>query len=99
MDRPLHLQVSAVSEQARQAVEAAGGSVTTVYYNRLGLRALLKVGGCLAGWLVAFWLADWLVGWLAGQGSPWRVVCWAGFWLCWRGWGRAGRAGCWSREA
>ena len=40
--RPLHLQVSAVSDGARRAVEAAGGSVTTVYYNRLGLRALLK---------------------------------------------------------
>ncbi len=45
LSQPLHLQVSATSEAARAAVEAAGGSVTTVYYNRLGLRALLKVGG------------------------------------------------------
>jgi len=45
VDFPLHLQVSAVSAPARAAIEAAGGSVTTVYYNRLGLRALLKVRG------------------------------------------------------
>lgn len=38
---PLHLQVSAASKSAKQAVEQAGGSVTTVYYNQLGLRALL----------------------------------------------------------
>ena len=38
---PLHLQVSEASESARKAVEAAGGSVTTVYYNQLGLRALM----------------------------------------------------------
>lgn len=38
---PLHLQVSEVSESARKAVESAGGSVTTVYYNQLGLRALM----------------------------------------------------------
>lgn len=36
------LEVSRVSESARTALEAAGGSVTTVHYNRLGLRALLK---------------------------------------------------------
>lgn len=36
------LQVSQVSESARAAIEAAGGSVATVYYNKLGLRALLK---------------------------------------------------------
>ncbi|KAL3159339.1 hypothetical protein ABBQ32_011291 [Trebouxia sp. C0010 RCD-2024] len=39
---PVHLQVSEASESARKAVQAAGGSVTTVYYNQLGLRALLK---------------------------------------------------------
>ena len=39
---PVHLQVSEASESARKAVKAAGGSVTTVYYNQLGLRALLK---------------------------------------------------------
>ena len=36
------LQVSQVSEEAKAAVEAAGGSVTTVYYNQLGLRALVR---------------------------------------------------------
>lgn len=35
-------QVSQVAPSARAAVAAAGGSVTTVYYNQLGLRALLK---------------------------------------------------------
>jgi hypothetical protein len=45
LKQPLHLQVSAVTDGARRAIEAAGGSVTTVYYNRLGLRALLKVSG------------------------------------------------------
>lgn len=29
-----------MSEKAREAIVAAGGSVTTVYYNKLGLRAL-----------------------------------------------------------
>lgn len=33
---PLHLQVSQVSSRAREAVTSAGGSVTTVYYNKLG---------------------------------------------------------------
>lgn len=37
---PLHLQVQAATAGAREAVEAAGGSVETVYYNALGLRAL-----------------------------------------------------------
>ena len=36
------LEVSRVSESARAALETAGGSVTTVHYNRLALRALLK---------------------------------------------------------
>jgi hypothetical protein len=44
VDVPLHLQVSSVSPAAQKLVEAAGGSVTRVYYTRLGLRALLKVG-------------------------------------------------------
>lgn len=39
---PLHLEVSQCSASAREAIEKAGGSVTTVYYNTLGLRALLK---------------------------------------------------------
>jgi len=40
-DKLVHLQVSGVSATAREAVEKVGGSVTTVYYNKLGLRALL----------------------------------------------------------
>lgn len=32
----VHLQVSQATAAARAAVEAAGGSVTTVYYNKLG---------------------------------------------------------------
>lgn len=32
------VQVSQASKSAREAVERAGGSVTTVYYNKLGLR-------------------------------------------------------------
>ncbi|WIA30586.1 hypothetical protein OEZ86_000668 [Tetradesmus obliquus] len=39
---PLHLQVSSASPTAQKLVQAAGGSVTRVYYTRLGLRALLK---------------------------------------------------------
>ncbi|CAI5458997.1 unnamed protein product [Closterium sp. Yama58-4] len=39
---PLHLEVSRASESVRRAVEAAGGKVTRVHYNALGLRALLK---------------------------------------------------------
>lgn len=37
----LHLQVSQATAQARAAVEACGGSVTTVYYNKLGFKALM----------------------------------------------------------
>ena len=36
------LEVSAASGPAREALASAGGSLRTVYYNRLGLRALLK---------------------------------------------------------
>lgn len=36
------LQVSRVTVRAKEAVEAAGGSVRKVYYNKLGFRALLK---------------------------------------------------------
>lgn len=42
--RPIHLEVSAVSDYARRVVEAAGGSVSTVYFNALGLRSLLRPG-------------------------------------------------------
>eukprot|EP00249_Psilotum_nudum_P005796 c19219_g1_i1 orf=520-1320(-) len=39
---PIHIEVSRVSKKAKDAVEAAGGSVRRVHYNKLGLRALLK---------------------------------------------------------
>lgn len=39
---PIHLEVSRVTVRAKEAVEAAGGSVRRVHYNKLGLRALLK---------------------------------------------------------
>jgi hypothetical protein len=38
---PVHLQVSQASGAARAAVEAIGGSVTTVYYNKLGALVLM----------------------------------------------------------
>jgi large subunit ribosomal protein L15 len=38
----LAIEVSRASASARAAVTAAGGTVTTVHYNRLSLRALLK---------------------------------------------------------
>ncbi|CAL9133242.1 unnamed protein product [Musa acuminata var. zebrina] len=38
---PIHLEVSRVTVRAKAAVEAAGGSVRKVYYNKLGFRALL----------------------------------------------------------
>ena len=44
LTQPVHIQVSQASQKAKEAIEAAGGSVTTVYYNPLGLRALLKPG-------------------------------------------------------
>ncbi|KAL1215435.1 Large ribosomal subunit protein uL15c [Cardamine amara subsp. amara] len=39
---PLHFEVSRVTVRAKEVVEAAGGSVRRVYYNKLSLRALLK---------------------------------------------------------
>ena len=39
---PLRLEVSDASESAKKAVEAVGGEVKLVWYNRLGLRYLLK---------------------------------------------------------
>ncbi|KAF3336601.1 54S ribosomal protein L10 [Carex littledalei] len=39
---PIHLEVSRVTTRAKEAVEAAGGSVRKVYYNKLGFKALLK---------------------------------------------------------
>ncbi|CAM6112044.1 unnamed protein product [Calypogeia fissa] len=38
---PINIEVSRVSERAKIAIEAAGGSVRRVHYNQLGLRALL----------------------------------------------------------
>jgi large subunit ribosomal protein L15 len=39
---PFQLEISRASEEAIEAVEMIGGEVTTVHYNRLALRALLK---------------------------------------------------------
>jgi len=39
---PLKLEVSRASRAAIEALEAVGGEVTTVHYNRLALRVLLK---------------------------------------------------------
>jgi large subunit ribosomal protein L15 len=39
---PIQLHVSRASGAAIQAIEKAGGEVTTVHYNKLALRALLK---------------------------------------------------------
>ena len=41
-DKKVNIQVSQVSESAKQAIESKGGNVTTVYYNDLGLRALVS---------------------------------------------------------
>ena len=42
LKQPIFLHVSRASETAIRAVEEAGGQVTSVHYNRLALRALLK---------------------------------------------------------
>lgn len=39
---PINIEVSSVSKSAEEAIKNAGGSVTTTYYTRLGLRHLLK---------------------------------------------------------
>ncbi|OQR86884.1 50S ribosomal protein L15 [Achlya hypogyna] len=39
---PINIEVSQASEGAIAAVEKAGGSIKSVFHNRLGLRALLK---------------------------------------------------------
>jgi large subunit ribosomal protein L15 len=41
VDKPINIEVTAVSAGARKSIEEAGGTVKTVYYNRLGLHALL----------------------------------------------------------
>lgn len=42
LKQPIHVMVSRVSASAIQAIEAAGGSVVTRYYTRLGIRRLLS---------------------------------------------------------
>lgn len=42
LQSPVQIEISRASEEAIKAVEQAGGEVTTVHYNRLALRALLK---------------------------------------------------------
>ncbi len=42
MKTPIHLEVSFASTEAIKAVEAAGGTVTCVHFNKLALRALIK---------------------------------------------------------
>jgi large subunit ribosomal protein L15 len=39
---PINIEVSQASAGAIEAVEKAGGSIKSVFYNRLGLRVLLK---------------------------------------------------------
>lgn len=39
---PINIEISRASSSAIEAIEAAGGCVTTVHYNKLALRALLK---------------------------------------------------------
>ncbi|KAF9163232.1 YmL10 [Actinomortierella ambigua] len=39
---PINIEVSRASKSAIKAIEACGGSITAVYYNKLGLRALTK---------------------------------------------------------
>ena len=39
---PLRIEISRASSAAIQAIETIGGEITTVHYNRLALRALLK---------------------------------------------------------
>ncbi|KAG0256626.1 YmL10 [Mortierella polycephala] len=39
---PINIEISRASKSAIKAIEACGGTVTSVYYNKLGLRALTK---------------------------------------------------------
>jgi len=39
---PLDIEVQAISKSARDAIERAGGKVTTVYFNKLGLKTILR---------------------------------------------------------
>lgn len=40
----ISIEVSSCSALARESIERQGGQVQTVYYNKLGLKALLKPG-------------------------------------------------------
>jgi len=40
--QPLRFEVSQVSKSAREIIETAGGSVTTIYFNKLGLKTFVK---------------------------------------------------------
>ena len=40
--QPITIFVSRASKEAIQSIEGKGGKVTTVYYNKLGLKYLLK---------------------------------------------------------
>jgi len=42
LDKAIHIQVSDVSDKAKEAIEKAGGTVKVSYFNALALRALLK---------------------------------------------------------
>ncbi|KAG0368466.1 ribosomal protein L18e/L15P [Gamsiella multidivaricata] len=39
---PINIEVSRASKSAIKAIESCGGKITSVYYNKLGLRALTK---------------------------------------------------------
>lgn len=40
--QPIHIEISRASTEAIAAIEATGGTVTTVHYNKLALRQLMK---------------------------------------------------------
>lgn len=42
MRTPIKLEISRASEEAIKAIEDTGGEITTVHYNKLALRALIK---------------------------------------------------------
>ncbi|KAG1679656.1 hypothetical protein FOA52_006173 [Chlamydomonas sp. UWO 241] len=46
---PVHLQVTACDPETKAQIEAAGGTVTRVYYEEEGLRALLRPGAFTRG--------------------------------------------------
>ena len=42
LEHPLHLEVSNASDEAIKAIEASGGTVTCVHFNKLAMRAMTK---------------------------------------------------------